>query len=92
MLLPKSWLVNDHIDHVHDVICAYLKALDTVSCMSASSVSIAKYTEPANFTKEMIAPDCKEWKDACDSKKSTPFWVWGTVYFVVQAFALVRTK
>ncbi len=92
MLLPKSWFVKEHIDHVNDVICAYLEALDTVSCMSVSSVSIAKYTETANFTKEMIAPDCKEWKDVCDSKKSTPLWVWGTVHFVVQAFALVRTK
>ena len=60
--------------------------------MSATSVSIANYTEPANFTKAMMAPDNKEWKDACDSKKSTTFWVLGTVHFVVQASALIRAK
>ena len=39
--------------------------------MSASSVSIANYTKPANFTKTMIAPDHKEWKDTCELKMST---------------------
>ena len=63
--------------------------------MSASSVSIANYTEPANFAKAMMAPDNKEWKDASDSKMrhwSTAFWVLGTMHFVVQASALIRAK
>ena len=80
-LIPKSWLAKEHIAHVDTISCAYLEALDTVCCMSVSSVSVANFTESANFTKAMIAPDCKEWKDACDSKISTldysffGFWV-----------------
>jgi len=70
-LIPKSWLAKEHIAHVNFVSCASLEALDTACCVSASSVSIANYTEPANFQKTMIVPDCKEWKDTCDSKMST---------------------
>jgi len=50
-LIPKSWLAKEHIAHVNFVSCASLEALDTACCVSASSVSIANYTEPANFTK-----------------------------------------
>ena len=39
--------------------------------MSVSSVSIASFTESAKFTKAMMAPDNKEWKDACDSEMGT---------------------
>jgi hypothetical protein len=70
-LIPKSWLAKEHIAHVNAISCAYLEALDTACCMSASSVSIANFTEPANFSKAMIAPDCKEWMDACDSEMAT---------------------
>ncbi len=70
-LISKSWLAKEHIAHVNVVSCVFLEALDTACCMSVSSVSIANYTEPANFTKMMMAPDNKEWKDACDSKMST---------------------
>ena len=51
-LIPKSWLAEEHIAHVNAISCAYLETLDTACCMSASSVSIAKFTEPANFTKQ----------------------------------------
>ncbi len=69
-LTPKSWLANlwEHTSHVNAISCAYLEPLHTSCCMSSSSVSIANFTEPANFTNAMIAPDCKEWKDVCDSK------------------------
>ena len=70
-LLPKSWLAKEHIAHVNAISCVFLEALDTSCCMSVISVSIANYTEPANFTKAMMTPDNKEWKDACDSKMST---------------------
>ena len=50
-LIPKSWLGKEHIAHVNVVSCASLEALDTACCVSASSVSIANYTEPANFQK-----------------------------------------
>ncbi len=51
-LIPKSWLAKEHIVHVNPISCAYLEALGTTCCMSVSSVSIAHYTEPANFTKK----------------------------------------
>ena len=70
-LTPKSRLAEEHKAHVNAISCAYLEALDTSCCMSASSVSIANYSEPANFSKAMMAPDCKEWKDAYDSEMST---------------------
>jgi hypothetical protein len=70
-LIPKSWLAKEHIADVNAISCAYLEAFDTACCMSASSVSIANFTEPANFRKAMVAPDCKEWKDACDSEMGT---------------------
>jgi hypothetical protein len=50
-LIPKSWLAKELIAHVNAISCAYLEALDTACCMSVSSVSIAIFTEPANFTK-----------------------------------------
>jgi hypothetical protein len=62
-LIPKSWFDEEHIAHVNAISCAYLEVLDTVSCMSVSRVSIAHFTETANFTKEMMTPDYKEWKD-----------------------------
>ncbi len=70
-LLPKSWFSKEHIAHVNVISCAFLEESDTSCCMSVSSVSIANYTESANFTKVMMAPDNKEGKDACDSKMST---------------------
>jgi hypothetical protein len=45
-LIPKSWLADEHIAHVNALSCAYLEALDTACCMSASSVSITSFTEP----------------------------------------------
>ena len=51
-LTPKSWLAKEHIAHVNVVSCASLEALDTACCVSVSRVSIANYTEPANFTKK----------------------------------------
>ena len=50
-LISKSWLAKEHIAHVDAVRCVFLEVLDTACCMSVSSVSIANYTEPANFTK-----------------------------------------
>jgi hypothetical protein len=70
-LIPKSWLAKEHIAHVKTISRAYLEALDTSFCMSVSSVSIANFTESANFTKVMMVPDCKEWKDVCDSEMGT---------------------
>jgi hypothetical protein len=62
-LILKSWLAEEHIAHVNAISCAYLETLDTDSCISVSSVLIAHFTESANFTKSMMDPDCKEWKD-----------------------------
>ena len=70
-LIPKSWLADEHITHVNALSCAYLETLDTSCCMSVSSVSIANFTEPANFTKSMMVPDNKEWKDTYDSEMGT---------------------
>ena len=50
-LIPKSWLAKEHIAHVTVLSCANLEALDTACCLSASSVPIVNFTEPANFTK-----------------------------------------
>ena len=55
-LIPKSWLAKEHIAHVNFVSCASLEALDTACCESASSVSIANYTETANLTHSEIFP------------------------------------
>jgi hypothetical protein len=70
-LIPESWLVEEHIAHVNGINCAYLESLDTTSCMSTRSVSIAHFTEPAKFTKTMMDPDGKEWKDVCESEMGT---------------------
>jgi hypothetical protein len=69
--IPKSCLVEEHITHVNVISCVHLKTLDTSSCMSVNSVSITRFTKSANFTKTMMASDCKEWKDACDSEMGT---------------------
>ncbi len=50
-LIPKSWLAKEHIAHVNAISCVYLETLDTACFMSANSVSIANFTEPAKFTK-----------------------------------------
>jgi hypothetical protein len=50
-LIQKSLLAKEHIVHVNTINCAYLAALDTSCCMSVRSVSIANFTESANFTK-----------------------------------------
>ena len=50
-LTPKSRLAEEHKAHVNAISCVYLEVLDTTCCMSARSVSIANYSEPANFSK-----------------------------------------
>ena len=51
--MPKSLLaIKEHIAHVNATSCAYLEALGTASCMSASSVSTANYVEPATQTND----------------------------------------
>ena len=67
-LIPKCWLAKEHIAHLNVISCAYLEALDTASCVSASSLSTANFTEPATYEQAITAYDNLQWKDACDAK------------------------
>jgi len=70
-LIPKSWLAEEHKAHVNAISCAFLEALDTAICLSATEMSIANFTEPANHKKAMKAPYSHYWKSACDTEMNT---------------------